>query len=65
MYRVARGICSWTDALGDGSVRVYGEPAYVAALPDWFVPGQEHLGPPTQTDVSLPMPASSGRPHVG
>lgn len=46
LYRVARGICSWTDALGDGSVRVFGEPEYVAALPDWFLHGLEHQGPP-------------------
>lgn len=42
LYRVARGIRSWTDALVDGSVRVFGEPEYVAALPDWFLPGEEH-----------------------
>ena len=42
LSRVARGISSWTDALVDGSVRVFGEPDYVAALPDWFLPGQEH-----------------------
>jgi hypothetical protein len=42
LSRVARGICTWTDALVDGSVRVFGEPEYVAALPDWFLPGQGH-----------------------
>jgi len=46
LYRVARGICSWTDALVDGSVRVFGEPEHVAALPVWFLQGQEHGRPP-------------------
>lgn len=34
---IARGVRSWTDALADGSVRVYGEPELVAALPHWFL----------------------------
>ena len=35
---VARGLRSWTDAMADGSVRVYGAPELVAALPGWFLP---------------------------
>lgn len=35
---IARGLRTWTDAMAEGSVRVYGEPELVAALPGWFVP---------------------------
>jgi DNA-binding HxlR family transcriptional regulator len=49
LYRVARGISSWTDALLDGSVRVFGEPEYVAALPDWFLQGAERHRLPGHT----------------
>lgn len=34
---IARGLRSWDEAIADGPVRVYGEPALVAALPGWFV----------------------------
>jgi DNA-binding HxlR family transcriptional regulator len=56
LNRVARGICSWTDALLDGSVRVFGEPEYVSALPDWFLQGQEpHVLPdPDRRETSDP-----------
>jgi DNA-binding HxlR family transcriptional regulator len=37
LFRIARGVRSWTAALADGSVRLYGEPALVAALPGWFL----------------------------
>jgi DNA-binding HxlR family transcriptional regulator len=42
LYPIARGIRSWTEAAEDGSVRVYGEPDLVAALPGWFLPVDEH-----------------------
>ena len=42
LYPIARGLRSWTDALAEGSVRVYGEPELVAALPGWFLDGDEH-----------------------
>ena len=38
LYPIARGSRSWTDAMGDGSVRIYGEPGLVTALPGWFLP---------------------------
>ena len=41
LYRIARGIRSWTDALADSSVHVYGDPELVAALPRWFLSGEE------------------------
>jgi DNA-binding HxlR family transcriptional regulator len=49
LYLVARGIRSWTDALVDGSVRVFGEPEYVAALPNWFPQGEERHSVPDPT----------------
>ena len=38
LYPVARGQRSMSAAVGDGSVRVYGEPDLVDALPTWFIP---------------------------
>ena len=38
LFSIARGLRDWTDAMADGSVRMYGEPELVAALPGWFVP---------------------------
>ena len=35
---LARGRRAWGAALADGSVQLYGEPALVRALPDWFRP---------------------------
>jgi DNA-binding HxlR family transcriptional regulator len=35
---IARGERAWGAALADGSVRLYGEPALVRALPGWFRP---------------------------
>lgn len=42
LYPVARGVRSWSAAIGDGSVRIYGEPDLAAALPGWFVPAESH-----------------------
>jgi hypothetical protein len=38
LYPIARGARSWTDAMADRSVRIYGKPDLVAALPHWFLP---------------------------
>jgi DNA-binding HxlR family transcriptional regulator len=38
LYPVARGLRSWTHAMAEGAVRVYGEPELVAGLPTWFLP---------------------------
>lgn len=38
IFRVARGLRSWTEAIADGGVRVYGDPELVADLPRWFLP---------------------------
>jgi DNA-binding HxlR family transcriptional regulator len=37
LYPIARALRSWTEAIADGSVRVYGEPDLVRALPNWFM----------------------------
>ena len=36
LFPIARALRSWTDAIADGSVRVYGAPELVNALPTWF-----------------------------
>lgn len=33
---VSRGRHTWREAIGDGSIRLYGDPALVRALPTWF-----------------------------
>jgi DNA-binding HxlR family transcriptional regulator len=45
---IARGLRSWADALADRTVRLYGNPELVAALPTWFIapPAQEPPAPP-------------------
>ena len=37
LYPVARGQRSWTDAIAEGAVQVYGDPGLVAELPGWFL----------------------------
>lgn len=32
----SRGQRGWREAIADGSIRLYGEPSLVRALPDWF-----------------------------
>jgi hypothetical protein len=57
LYPIARGLRAWTDAIADRSVRLYGEPGLVAALPGWFLPvGHTDRG---RSDASLrdPEPA--------
>lgn len=33
---VSRGQRGWREAIADGSIRLYGEPSLIRALPDWF-----------------------------
>jgi DNA-binding HxlR family transcriptional regulator len=44
LYPIARGLRSWSDALATGSVRLYGDPALVEALPSWFLPPDANIG---------------------
>ena len=54
LYPIARGSRSWTDAIADGSVRVYGKPDLVAALPGWFLPVARNED--ARSHLSLPEP---------
>ena len=48
LYPIARSLRTWTDAIADGSLRVYGDPELVRALPSWFMPIE-----PTPSSASL------------
>jgi hypothetical protein len=37
LYPIARGSRSWTDAVAEGSVRLFGDPRLVSQLPGWFL----------------------------
>jgi DNA-binding HxlR family transcriptional regulator len=58
LHPIARGRRAWADALADGSVRLYGEPALVRALPGWFRPPQAGVPagprPAARRPVQLP-----------
>ena len=60
LYPVARGLRSWADATAHGSVRLYGDPQLVAALPGWFLP-PERTGDartrPSPSEAELAMEA--------
>jgi hypothetical protein len=49
LFPIARAIRGWTEAIGDGSVRVYGAPDLVGALPTWFM----------ATEVAIPTAKSA------
>jgi DNA-binding HxlR family transcriptional regulator len=49
LYPIARGLRSWTDAMADGSVRVYGDPALVAELAGWFMGTQQPMRDDSQS----------------
>lgn len=53
LYPVARGLRTWTDAIADGSVQVYGDPMLVSALAGWFLGTQQ----PMRGDSPLPAVA--------
>lgn len=40
MYPLARGTRGWGEAIRDGTVRLFGEPALIRALPSWFLAPQ-------------------------
>ena len=39
LYPIARGDRSWSEALAEGEIQLYGAPELVAALPGWFTSG--------------------------
>ncbi len=40
LFPIARGTRDWTAAIEDGSVRVFGDPELITALPSWFLPAE-------------------------
>jgi hypothetical protein len=50
---ISRGVRDWYDAIADGSVRLYGEPDLVRALPTWF-----RAAPAAQIGAQAATPAS-------
>jgi DNA-binding HxlR family transcriptional regulator len=59
LHPIARGQRAWAAALADGSVRLYGEPALVRALPGWFRP-PEAREPAAARPTAPPRPRSEG-----
>ena len=53
LFPIAKAIRGWTEAIADGSVRVYGAPDLVDALPTWFMAIE-----PAISAVKLTGPAS-------
>jgi DNA-binding HxlR family transcriptional regulator len=41
LYPIARGLRDWRAAVADRSVRLFGDPDLVHALPEWFLPVEE------------------------
>ncbi len=61
LYPLAHGDRSWTDAIADRSVRLYGHPDLVAQLPGWFVgargvDGREQPAPRTRALAAAAAP---------
>jgi DNA-binding HxlR family transcriptional regulator len=60
LYPISRGLRNWSTALADGSVRLYGEPELVKALPSWFrrhAPEREsQAGGQTSTPLTVDQP---------
>jgi hypothetical protein len=54
LFPIARALRSWTEAIADGSVRVYGPPDLVLALPTWFMAIE-----PATPSVTLAAPAEA------
>ena len=44
LYPISRGLRDWGGAVTDGSVRLYGNPALVKALPRWFLSHSASVG---------------------
>lgn len=50
LFPISRAVRDWTDAIADGSVRVYGPPDLVRALPTWFMAAEPAI--PTATSAA-------------
>jgi DNA-binding HxlR family transcriptional regulator len=58
LFPIARGIRTWTDAIADRSVRLYGDPALIAQLPGWFLPVALEGGPKARPSLREPKLAA-------
>jgi DNA-binding HxlR family transcriptional regulator len=64
---ISRGLRDWSDAIAEGSVRLYGEPRLVRQLPRWFKPALKVSArpslrsDPTASDSSSRQPATAAR----
>ncbi len=50
LYPISRGARTWAEALADHSVRLFGDPALVAALPGWFLATSRSSGDGRERD---------------
>lgn len=46
LYPIAKGLSGWSSAIADGSVRLYGKPTLIKAMPGWFRTGNNHRHEP-------------------
>jgi DNA-binding HxlR family transcriptional regulator len=62
LFPISRGLRTWGTALSEGSVRLYGEPKLVKALPGWFrrhAPERDRLaGDQTLTPLIVDQPSA-------
>lgn len=56
---ISRGVRDWSDAIAEGSIRLYGEPGLVRQLPQWFKPALR--GPARPRDSSPRQGATAAR----
>jgi DNA-binding HxlR family transcriptional regulator len=59
LYPVSRGLRDWQEAITDGSIQLFGEPALIQALASWFRPGER--GWSTSTTASLRLDGDEDR----
>ena len=52
LFPISRALRDWTDAIADGSVRVYGPPDLVRALPTWFMAAEPAIPIATSAAVA-------------
>ena len=56
LYPISRGLRTWTEAIDDRSVHVYGEPELVRALPSWFLAIEPSLvRDPRASPIPMPV----------
>jgi DNA-binding HxlR family transcriptional regulator len=60
LYPISRGLREWTEAIAKHSVRLYGEPVLVKALPSWFASGDSRA--PGTEESTLQVGARTSPP---